>query len=227
MVEEIDHQFYGKIKIFSNDEGICKHLKDGKTIWEEDLQKLFSKYYKGGSIIDVGAFIGLHTIAFSKICDKYVCAMEPQPETFSILKENTKDYDNIITWNLAISDCTGERYIEPININTSGNFGGVGSHEKSNERSIETRTFRIDDFTYGPVGLIKIDVEGHELAVLKGAEQTIKKWKPIIFIEILGGSTDPSNEEKKMIYETQEFICSLGYKLEKKVTVHDYIYIPR
>ncbi len=49
--------------------------------------------------------------------------------------------------------------------------------------SIEVPTMRLDDFACGPVGFVKIDVEGHELSVLEGAAELIARERPILLVE--------------------------------------------
>jgi hypothetical protein len=76
---------------------------------------------------------------------------------------------------------------------------------------------RLDDIYTGVPSFVKIDVEGHELQVLKGAEETIKKHKPVLLVEIGNFSED---------HEVHKCIKSLGYKdpIEKPELM--YMYIP-
>ena len=65
----------------------------------------------------------------------------------------------------------------------------------------------LDDFNFNNhISFIKIDVEGHELEVLKGAKKTIKKFKPNMLIEI------EERHSNKKEQTTIDYICSLGYK---------------
>ena len=67
------------------------------------------------------------------------------------------------------------------------------------------------------IDLIKIDVEGHELRVLQGAKETLQKYKPAIFIEIL----EHSDNQK----ETHEYLTNMGYRLEKQLPHCNYLYL--
>lgn len=229
-METISHNFYGYIQIFSHDDAICIWLKKG-YIWEQVLQRDFGNYYKGGDILDIGAYIGLHTIAMSKIVKEgsVVHAFECQPKSYELLRLNTKKRGNVITYNNIISSSKTQRYIKTFDENVDGNYGGMGSYSEKDESHMEMNipTMSIDDLKLSDIGLIKIDVEGHELDVLKGAEQTIKKYKPPIFIEILGGVVREkmTSEQKKHLDDVLQYLHQLGYKFEKKPTVHDYIFI--
>ena len=73
--------------------------------------------------------------------------------------------------------------------NNSGNSAiGKKNYRDKQHVIIETRT--LDDFSFFAIDFMKIDVEGHEDKVLYGAEQTIKKHKPLIYIEVWKGSEE-------------------------------------
>jgi hypothetical protein len=74
---------------------------------------------------------------------------------------------------------------------------------------------RLDDIYTGIPSIMKIDVEGHELQVLKGATDTIKKHKPVLLIEIHGFSEDN---------DVHRYIKSLGYKDPKVRPDKVYLY---
>jgi hypothetical protein len=90
-----------------------------------------------------------------------------------------------------------------------------------NKRTIQP-SIRLDDLHLGPIDFIKIDVEGFELPVLKGGEETIKKWRPIICIEQNGSETKWRGAKK---FEAVEFLLSLGMKLEKQLNYQDYLFV--
>jgi FkbM family methyltransferase len=97
------------------------------------------------------------------------------------------------------------------------NYGG-SSTQKTDGMDESTKTtvscHRLDDIYKGRVSLIKIDVEGHELEVLKGAENTIKKYMPTLLIEIF----DFENNE------VPKYLKSLGYDDPEERPEHVYLY---
>jgi hypothetical protein len=75
---------------------------------------------------------------------------------------------------------------------------------------------RLDDIYTGTPSFIKIDVEGHELKVLKGAEETLKKHKPTVLIEIHDFSED---------HDVHKFMMSLGYGAPESRPEGMFLYI--
>ena len=158
--------------------------------------------------IDVGANIGNHSIFFSKFF-KEVHSFEPSPFTYEILNINSKFasvHKNIKTYKLGISDKDGTM---PFLINRS-NIGGSKIDHKNEEtkdhinvpvKSIDS----LDDLKGKNISLIKIDVEGHEINVLRGAKKIIRSSKPVILFE--QATSDLSDGASESI----DYLSSLGY----------------
>ena len=83
----------------------------------------------------------------------------------------------------------------------------------------------LDKFNFDSVDLLKIDVEGHELQVVKGAEQTIKKCRPLIILEISFENKILDKEISKQHTTALDLTLSYGYR---KIWYgkHDYILEP-
>ncbi len=161
-----------------------------------------NKLLKKGTFIDIGANIGCHSINFSKISEE-VLAFEPIPITYELLKVNTSCFDNIHCKKLAISS---KKSTAIMSINKA-NMGG--SRISSKERgSFEVKTDTIDcllkDYKKS-LSLIKIDTEGHEIEVLRGSKEMIKKNMPVILLE------QDSKEINNGSSESIDFLKSLGY----------------
>jgi FkbM family methyltransferase len=130
-----------------------------------------------------------------------VYAFEPQPQQVDYLREafSAMRYDNVVLVPMAVSEKCGEMplYASPIAGRTheaslehvgwapptsAGGDGAVGSAHPTMLVFVTT----LDDFfaerPHGP-HFLKIDVEGHELAVLQGARETLKKHRPTILVE--------------------------------------------
>ena len=114
---------------------------------------------------------------------EYIDAFEPINEVSYRLK--ALNLGKIKIHNLAISDKDGKLILN-IPVNKGKIESGLASLEKIHTlceyRTIKVKT--IDSYNFDDVSLIKIDVEGHELSVLKGAIETVKRCKPIILVEI-------------------------------------------
>ena len=146
--------------------------------WLEDRQLV------NGIALDIGANIGNHSVFFSNYFDK-VMSYEPHPITFKVLELNAMKKNNIHCFNFGLSD--SER-TETIYV--TGNFMGSAriNPQKTNltlhQDQIELKTIDthkvLEDET---IGLIKIDIEGHEIFALKGARKLIERDKPVIVFE--------------------------------------------
>lgn len=130
--------------------------------------------------IDIGANIGNHSLYFSDHF-RQVLSFEPNPRTYKLLQLNVELAANVTCFNEGISNANTEVLLETFGTN-SGRSAITGK-DTGNARSIRVKTLDslIDEAE--TVRLIKIDVEGHEEKALIGAEQTIRRNRPIILFE--------------------------------------------
>lgn len=135
------------------------------------------KAKEGDVVFDVGAYVGDTALWFSRSVGHRgkVYAFEPEPENFKKLKLNLERNrtQNIVPLQLALSDDEGEMII-------SGGGGGATVANDVNGIPVMVTTIDkfVEDNNITRVDFIKMDVEGHELNVLKGAAETIKTFKP-------------------------------------------------
>lgn len=227
-----NHKLYGKFKVILNDEGISKHIINN-YIWEEDILNLIVKYTKNNTtFIDIGANIGCHCIGLKKKKPNNninIIAFEPQPFIYQILKYNMENTcDQYKCYDKGLSNEHKTIYMEMPDYNTCKNPGGIGLNMNGNDCSdtpIEILT--LDSYNFENISLIKIDVEGLENQVLMGAYNTIKKCKPTMIIEILGGTPieKASDNDRNYILHTIYHIETLGYSV-KRIAFSDYLCIP-
>jgi len=154
--------------------------------------------------IDVGANLGLYTYYLSRFSKK-VYAFEPNPYPFRTLKHVVDS--NVVLEQAALTETTGEvELIVPHNRKGwSSNGAGLDRTGDSDFIAIKITGRRLDDLNIGPVGFIKIDTEGHEMAVLKGGLKTLEAYHPNLFVEIEElhlGEKDP---------EVIRFLKDIGY----------------
>lgn len=183
----------------------------GKSIdlygeWCEEELKLLNKYInEGDTIIDVGANIGTHTVFFAKkVKDKgRVYAFEPQRIIFQNLCANISLnwLTNVECYNMALGKSSGYIFAPYLNYLQRKNFGGLRLGKYTEGEKI--KLVAIDSLKLEKCNLIKIDVEGMEADVLKGASKTISKHKPVLFVE---------NNTEKYSKNIIKYIQKLNYK---------------
>jgi len=182
--------------IFKGGDLISNHLK--KELYESDIHQLALKTLinaPNGVVLDIGANLGTFCIPLAKKVPKHTYhAFEPQRIVSYQLCANIiiNSLDNVYAYEVALSnedksiDCAMPDYMAETNI---GAFS-IDKEVRENEYECSTvsKTDRIDliqlDFiAFENIRLIKIDVEGHELEVIKGGIETIKRnnYPPIIF----------------------------------------------
>jgi FkbM family methyltransferase len=152
---------------------------------------------KFGTFIDVGANIGLYSIALSKYFDRTI-AFEANPVTFKVLEANLA----LSGTRNANAVCVGVSS-EPRKANLytpgDGNLGWATLSAERHEGSAGVAEITIDldtldnlsqrlGFGDKPVSVIKVDVEGHEAEVLRGAVGLLDQWWPIVLFEVLEGA---------------------------------------
>lgn len=137
---------------------------------------------RGSCVVDVGANIGCHTVTYANWVgtDGVVVAFEPVLESFNCLEHNVKDLPQVMTVNAALSDTESYRdiHVPPENLGASCLTDDEGP----------IITVLLDDFHLRNVSFIKIDVEGYEVKVLRGAVKTILEWRPVMLIEVNRGA---------------------------------------
>jgi len=151
-------------------------------------------------VYDIGANIGYHANAFASQA-KTVYSFEAHPTHFDVLTANTDHLTNVIKENIAIGDVSGTVQVSNFDLNTQTNYGEV----KINNSGISIPCKTIDSMNLPEPKLIKVDVEGQELEVIKGSIETIEKHLPMIYFE----SQDTSG-----LNEIYPLLSDLGYNLD-------------
>lgn len=160
-------------------ENILKYKLSGKINYLIDCQVDESEPYssfltlKKERFLDLGAYNGDTALGFAENCPDYesILAVEPDKKTFKKLLKNTEALINLTPVNACISD-----KCETVNFKM---LGGRNSVLGDGKDQIEAVT--IDSLQFSPT-YIKMDVEGEEVAAIKGGKETISKNKPKMLI---------------------------------------------
>lgn len=198
-------------------------LGDLRGVLKNNQYNIKDKDIKDKIIIDAGAHNGEFSMLSILMGAKKVYAFEPVFDTSKILKENIRlngMEDKIIIIQKALGDKN-----ENANINfdfTGDGAAKIGSTIKS-KNSEKIEIIKLDDFVeknkIAKIGFIKMDVEGFESNVLKGAEKTIKTFKPILSFSAYHNPEDKTKlpkivtnlrEDYKIVlnnFDEEDFYC--------------------
>jgi FkbM family methyltransferase len=168
----------------------------------------FNFDFHKGVAIDIGANIGNHSLYFSEKFSQ-VYAFEINTQTYELLNFNTKN-TNITTVNLGLSDVNSVVKFQQDNLNVG--HGKIVKESEDCSLMLKVGTLDSQNLQLDNLKLIKIDVEGHELNVLKGAILTLKKFKPVILFELT------IEDFKDGVPNTIDFLEKNGYQIYAHLT---------
>ncbi|MEO9258238.1 MAG: FkbM family methyltransferase, partial [Crocinitomicaceae bacterium] len=189
-------------------------------------EKLF-ELTKGKEVIfDVGANIGFTSLNLSQSSNNLatkVYAFEPDPYNYSKLIDNLNLNVNhaVSAENIGIGDTVENLKLV---INTANNLGGNRINKNATENysiiPVTTVDIFVEERKISTVDLIKIDIEGFEMNALKGAEQTIKSYKPILFVEVNNENLKIQNSSAQELIAYLEKYYSVIYNAENDMPVN-------
>jgi len=216
-----------KLPRFAFGDNIRAAIISDEVFDNEIMEEIYKHLEEGKIFLDVGANYGQMSVLAAKRCPGLkVYAFEAQRYVFELLRDNclTNNVDVTPCYNL-VGSVSGPTFVEPTNLDTHGTYGS--NHLVQTESTINSDSIdrvRIDDLEFDrPICLMKIDVQGMDLEVLKGAEETIRREKMPIIFELeryFMESHDYSPED------FHEFFNSHEYSLNK-INSDNYICVPR
>jgi len=175
---------------------IPRKISDEHTFYESTFLELLQRFHRpGGVIIDGGANIGNHTLYFAKVVGAEVIAFEPEPHNASCLAINIAVNgisDRVQLHKHGLGQTSG---MITLQMNVQSNFGSFTTKLNSNQNSDQIAdTMQVNvpvrslDAVFGTksgkiISILKLDVEGMELDVLRGAKELIRSSLPVIAVE--------------------------------------------
>lgn len=212
-----------------NRDGIWYHLDISKTVdfgiflggWEADTIGVLKKYLAADKVVcEVGANIGAHTLLMAKLVSNngQVIAIEPTEFALRKLRNNIglnpslekriKIFENVVSDKISSS--------QEFLINSDWSLNGKQNPEKI-EKSVTTLDTLLEANVTQKLDLLKVDVDGFDLKVLKGAVRTIRKFRPIIFVELCDYAL---HEKGDSVEELINFLKNLNYELHDPISMN-------
>ena len=183
---------------------------------EHEVAFLKTLMFRPGRLVEVGANAGLLTLPLAQAMaarGEPLDAFEPQPFLFQNLCANLalNGITNVRAWPFACGDEVSPVRFQVPDYTSPGNFGGVAVDQRAQTPDDATKAMlsapciRLDDYLGAArVGLLKIDVEGFELKVLKGATGILSTSRPVLYLE---------NDRPAQSRELIEHLWSMNYRL--------------
>lgn len=200
--------------------------------------EVFSNYLQEGmTVLDIGANLGVYALYFARCVGQMgrVFAFEPVPTTFARLKEHIalNNAANIFPVPFALSDREGSMKMWVDEIQHAGSSFYVRSAESE---LLEVPVTTVDLFVQREgikrVDAIKIDVEGAELAVIRGADRTLRRDKPLLMVEINEATLTAAGTTPEELFATivdygyDAFVIRHGKAVPTASVVRPYGYYP-
>ena len=163
---------------------VLLHLREGSFEFREQAF-LWSFLREDDTFLDIGAHCGLFSALASQIIGENgrILAFEPNPDILPFLVANT-ERDKVDVHAMALSDASGEATLWQGG--SSDTALSSIAYELSNAKHSTVKTQTLDDFLatidIGQVALAKVDVEGSELKLFRGAKQTLKRKSVLAFV---------------------------------------------
>ncbi len=191
------------------------------AVRRDALLRLMPLQVAPGSVVyDIGAHIGLYSIILAReVKDSFIYAFEPNPDVYKVLVKNInliKLGGKITPEEFALSADRGKHTLYISSYSARSSFYEL--HARYDNNKI-VHTFTVDCYSIDylvqsglckPPDALKIDVEGHEYEVLRGARETLARGSPQIFVETHGGENGVPNEDR-----IKDLLAPFGYKFKK------------
>ena len=177
--------------------------------------------HRGDSVLDVGANLGWYTTLFSKLVglEGQVLSVEPVPICYKTLEGNIRINEickNVVPLNIALANHQGEGTIHLFNDqpDTHSSLSALGYTEYE---TIKVQVDTVDNVVarnLKRLHVLKIDAEGAERDVLRGAARTLSDERPIVMLEIHFGTCLPAGYEPSLLIG---YLRSFGYVFYRMV----------
>jgi FkbM family methyltransferase len=199
---------HGPMMALAGDRYITGSLETYGEFSPSEWTMLAQVVKSGQTVVEVGANIGSHSVPLARACfPGSLYLFEPQQRVFQILCANLalNDVKNAYAYPEACAETEGFVVLPTVDYSAAGNFGGVSVSLKGDGvRGMSARATPLDSLDLAACHLIKIDVEGFEAQVVRGAAKTIARHRPVLYVE---------NDRVASQQELISLIAGLDYRL--------------
>lgn len=223
---QVDHSNFVRISVgktsvdLNSDDRIAGSILSGKP-FEPNTLAFFGDHVKPGTrVLDIGCYSGLFAIAATKL-GAIATGFEPFVDNYKQIERNQRlNNAFFLLSHLALSDKKGEAQLK---YNPAVRLTSGASLERKSGPSLRIDTTTLDlyvkDFYFDdmPISIIKMDVERHEPAVIRGARLTIDRYKPILIVEA---------NDLKAREEVIKAMDGLDYRIEYELDVRNLVFLP-
>jgi FkbM family methyltransferase len=199
-------------------------------VWEPESTEVVQTLQEGGIFIDVGAHVGYYSLVASKRVGNTgrVISIEPNPRTADRLRRNIRlnNAKNLLVQEVACTDTEKTLNFFQAGVENTGS----SSFSVKNARSkpeIQVRGVPLDlivkTLNLPRIDLVKIDVEGAELQVLRGMEESLPRFRPKLIVELEEENLENLGTSAKEVYE---FFRAHGYAVQRHLDTYNYLWAP-
>lgn len=204
----------GGLQLYVSPDAQLKYLKPGATAFDLTLLNLARSHIRSDSVVwDVGANVGVFTFAAAGIArDGEVIAIEPDYWLGQLLHRSARLQGNralrIAILTAALAEHNGVSELSIARRGRASNYlvaAGGWSQAGGERERVRVPTLTLDTLLehFAVPTFVKIDVEGAEALVLRGAKQMLEKVRPMMYIEVGSGNSP----------EVSELLMGAGYRL--------------
>ena len=199
---------YGTMMYNRNDRYVGRALELYGEFSEAEVAFFRAAIRPGMTVVDVGANIGCHSVAFAQLVGPTgrVLAIEPQKQVYQMLVGNValNHLTHVDTMHGALGHERGTLQVPPVDYTAAGNFGAVSLSQSAGDGTEDVPVVTLDSLKLPKCDFIKIDVEGAETSVIRGATETIRTHAPTIYAE---------NDRPERSAELLQQILDLDYRV--------------
>ncbi|HUY90883.1 MAG TPA: FkbM family methyltransferase [Pirellulales bacterium] len=200
---------YGLMIYQPNDAYIGRSLDLYGEYSESEVALFRAVLQPGQTALDVGAKIGAHTLALARLVGPTgrVLAFEPQRSAYYSLCGNVaqNNLDQVACHQAVVGAAAGKINVPLLDSRHEQNFGALDlSQDFSSAATHSAPVVRIDDLGLSACHFIKLDVEGMERQALEGAVETIRRFRPLLYVE---------DDQAAKSHALHELLDSLGYEM--------------